>query len=89
MQQFGVRPSVPSIDNSRCAQARGWFAAERGRLRRYRSIADTRRTRSAANAGSVMLTAEGRGSTQTFYLRNAVRQNWTCLIHSLQSVVTK
>jgi len=52
-----VRPSVPSIDISS-----GWFAAERGRLQQ--SIY-TARTRSAANAGSVMLRAEWRVSIQT------------------------
>ena len=39
-----------------------------GACRRYRLVAGTRWTRSAANAGSVTLRAECRGSTPTCYL---------------------
>ena len=39
-----------------------WFAAKRGRLQQT-SIDSYRRPRSVVNAGNVMLTAEGRGST--------------------------
>ena len=66
-----VRLSVPSI-YSTAAAACNRFAAERLAGRRYRSIAAgalrapcSRRRRSAANAGSVTLTVDGGGWTQT------------------------
>jgi len=62
-----VRPSVRlSHRSTTAAAAAGGFAAERGRLQQipiYSCYACS--PRSAANAGSVMLRAEGRGSTQT------------------------
>ena len=57
--QLSVRPSVhlsvTSIDSSS-----GWFAAERGRLQQIGLSID----RTAANVGSVMIRAVGRGSTR-------------------------
>jgi len=76
-RRMSVRPSVclsvPSIDSSSGGRQ---VAAKRLTGKRYRSIAAgaayqplndicCRRRRSAANAGSVVLRAEGRGSTQT------------------------
>jgi len=69
---MSVRLSVALIDSG------SRFAAERPVGRRHRSIAagvgaayqlsvDICCRRSAANAGSVMLRAEGRGSTQTWH----------------------
>jgi len=66
-----VRPSVCLSHRSTAAKAASRFAAERSAGRRCRSIAAgalwTRR-RSATNAGSVTLRADGRGSTQICYL---------------------
>jgi len=66
VQRPSVRMSIPSIHRSR-------FAAKCPVGRRYRSIAAgavlQARWRSAANAGSVTLTAYGEGSTQTCYFR--------------------
>jgi len=65
--RVSVRLSVSSIDSNSAAVG---FAAERGRLQQI--LIDSwyaRSRRSAANAGSVMLRAEGRGSTQTCRLR--------------------
>jgi len=65
--RVSVRLSVSSIDSNSAAVG---FAAERGRLQQI--LIDSwyaRSRRSAANAGSVILRAEGRGSTQTCRLR--------------------
>jgi len=62
-------PSVCLSHRSTVAAVSGGFAAERGRLQHI--LIDTWRAcspRSAADAGRVMLRAEGRGSTQTCLL---------------------
>ena len=66
MYRSGVRPSVCLSHLSTAATAAGGFAAERPAGRRYRSTAALNSNgaaarRSAATAGSVMLTNEGRG----------------------------
>jgi len=55
--------SVCPVDREHQRRAAGLLLSA-GACSRYRPIALTRRTRSAVNAGSVMLRAEGRGSTQ-------------------------
>ena len=75
-----VRPSVCLFHRSTAAAACGVFAAERPAGRMHQSIIagagsacqlsidiSCRRRRSAANAGSVMLRAEDRGSTRTCF----------------------
>ena len=72
MKRSSVRPSVRLSRRSTAAAACGRFAAERGAVRRYRSIAAAPRHRAAArrsvaaNAGGVMLAAEERGWTQIY-----------------------
>ena len=76
MYRSGVRPSVRLFAcRSTAAAAAGGFAAERPAGRRYRSIAAGAgaayqlHARSAANAGSVTLKADGRGSCNTYLFR--------------------
>jgi len=68
-----VRPSVcPSTD---AAAACGGFAAERRAGAEYQLKIDCcRRSHLAANAGSVMLRAEDRGSTETCLLPKKCRK---------------
>jgi len=71
--RLSVRPSVRLSHRSAAATAADGFAAERQSGRRHRSMAAgalqqapcSRRRRSAPNAGSVMLRADGGGSAET------------------------
>jgi len=58
------RPSVCYVDRQQQRRAAGLLLSA-GACSRYRSITGTWRKRLAANAGSVVLRAEGRGSTKT------------------------
>ena len=62
MKRSGVRQSDCQYHRQTAASAWCWFAAERGRLQQM-SIDSCRCPRSGSK--SVMLTVEGRGSTQT------------------------
>ena len=76
MYRSDVRPSVcpPVSHRSTAVPDADGFAAKRPAGRRYRSIAAGAGAayellkRSTTNEGSVMLTAEGRGSTHILYL---------------------
>ena len=71
MQRSGVRSSVClsvcPVDRQQQRRAAGLLLSAVA-CSRCRSTAGTRRTRSAANAGSVMSRAEEQGSTQTYVL---------------------
>ena len=62
MQRSGVRPSVCPVDRQQQRCAAGLLLSAGSRCRS--TVIGTQRRRSAANAGSVVSTAEERGSTQ-------------------------
>jgi len=89
-----LRLSVCGVDRQQQRRAAGLLQSA-GAGSRYRSIAtgaayrlsiDCRRRRSAANAGSVMLRAEDRGSTQTCYLTTAATYT-SCIMHAVYRVI--